>query len=64
VEAVAVRIDAESLRDKTHEYDYVSLSGDMLDVRLRVRYGDARAEAALEFVEDLSYPLMHLRMLN
>ncbi len=64
VEAVAVKIDAERLRDKRHEYDYVSLTGDMLDVRLRVRYGDARAEAALEFVEDLSYPLMHLRMLD
>ena len=61
VAEVSVWIDRSRLPAKTHEYDYTTLSGDMLDVRLVVRYGTARAEAGLSFVEELHYPLMHLR---
>jgi hypothetical protein len=62
VRSAAVRIDRARLPGKAHEYDYTTLSGEMLSVEVTVVYGEARAEAALTYVEELHYPLMHLRM--
>src|SRR5512136_2408005 len=38
VEKVVVKIDRDKLRRKRGQYDYVSLTGDMLDVSMAVRY--------------------------
>jgi hypothetical protein len=58
VEKVSVRIDRSKLRKKRGQYDYVSLTGDMLDVSMVVRYKSARVRASMKFVKEMNYPLM------
>jgi len=60
VEKVSVRIDRSKLRRKKGQYDYVSLTGDMLDVSLVVKYKGATVEASMKFVKDMKYPLMFI----
>ncbi len=60
VEDVTVRIDRSKLRDKRGQYDYVPLTGDMLDVTLVVRYKETRVRANMRFLKDMNYPLMYI----
>jgi hypothetical protein len=60
VEEVKVRIDRKKLRSKHGVYDYVSLTGDMLDVTLVVRFKTARAKASMKFIPEMNYPLMFI----
>lgn len=60
---VRVRVDREKLKS-TSPYKYKSLTGDMLEVSLTVHYGTAEAECGLTFVEELQYPLMHVRAIR
>lgn len=61
VEAVKVRIDRSRLREKTGQYDYVSLTGEMLDVSLRVDYKGTKVEAGMKFAKEMNYPLMFIK---
>ena len=56
IEEVEVKIN---LTDNT-EFDYISLSGDMLDVRIHTVVDDVRAVIRIEFIEELNYPLMYV----
>ncbi len=56
IENVEVKIN---LTDNT-EFDYISLSGDMLDVRIHTVVDDVRAVIRIEFIEELNYPLMYV----
>ena len=38
----------------------MSLSGDMLDVRLTIKYRDQEVHARMQYMQDLNYPLMYL----
>jgi hypothetical protein len=60
VEDVRVRIDRSKLKDKRGQYDYVSLTGDMLDVTLVVKYKKARVRASMKLIEEMNYPLMFI----
>ena len=60
VEDVRVRIDRTKLKDKRGQYDYVSLTGDMLDVKLVVKYKTARVRASMKLIEEMNYPLMFI----
>lgn len=60
VESVTVRIDRSKLKSKRGQYDYVSLTGDMLDVSLVVRYKGARVRASMRLIEEMNYPLMYI----
>ncbi len=60
VEDVKVQIDRSHLREKRSPYRYVSLTGNMLHVELKVRYGDSFAICELSYVEELRYPLMRI----
>jgi hypothetical protein len=60
VEKVTVKIDRSMLRKKRGQYDYVSLTGDMLDVKMVVRYKRARVKASMRFIDDMNYPLMFI----
>jgi len=59
VEDVRVRI-VHDPGIKRSRYDYRTLSGEMLDVRLTVACGGARVRCAMRFVEELNYPLMYV----
>lgn len=60
VEDVKVRIDRSKLKSKRGQYDYVSLTGDMLDVILTVVYKTARVKASMKLVKEIDYPLMYI----
>ena len=64
VESVNVRIDRSRLKVKRGEFDYVSLTGDMLEVDLTVRYQTARVVARMQLVKEMGYPLMFVRRIE
>jgi len=61
---VVVKIDRSKLRSKRGQYDYVSLTGDMLDVSMVVRYKSARVKASMKFVKEMNYPLMFIEAIE
>ena len=56
IEDVEVKIN---LNDNT-EFDYISLSGDMLDVRIHTLIDNIKAVIRIEYIEELNYPLMYV----
>jgi hypothetical protein len=60
VEDIKVTIDKSKLRDKHGQYDYVALTGDMLDVSLVVKYKRTRVKASMKFLAEMNYPLMYI----
>jgi hypothetical protein len=60
VEDAEVHISREELKRKKGEFDYVSLSGNMLTVRLLVEYKDIRVSAGMKFIKEINYPLMYM----
>ena len=58
VENVKVKIDRSKLKRKRGQYDYVSLTGDMLRVTLVVKYKRVRVRASMRLIEEIDYPLM------
>jgi len=64
VEDVKVTIDRSKLREKKGQYDYVPLTGDMLDVTLVVRFRSTRVRASMKFLRDMNYPLMYIEKIE
>ena len=60
IETVEVKINKETLEEVKNEYDYISLTGEMLDVKVLSHYGDKNAVIRLKFIEKLNYPLMYV----
>lgn len=60
IETVEVKINKETLEEVKNEYDYISLTGEMLDVKVLSHYGDKNAVIRLKFIEELNYPLMYV----
>ena len=60
VEDAEVHISREELKRKKGEFDYVSLSGNMLTVHLLVEYKDIRVSAGMKFIKEINYPLMYM----
>jgi hypothetical protein len=60
VESVKVKIDRSFFRSKKDEYDYVSLTGNMLDVELSIRIDRFLVCAEMRYITDLNYPLMFI----
>jgi hypothetical protein len=49
------------LKRKRGQFDYTSLTGEMLDVSLVVNYKGTRVEAEMKFVKEMNYPLMFIK---
>jgi hypothetical protein len=60
VESVKVKIRRERLKKKRNEYDYQSLTGDMLDVTVTIHIGAVRAVGEMRYIEEIRYPLMYI----
>ncbi len=58
VKSISVKINIEGHGNTS--FQYVSLSGDMLDVRLTIKYNDQEVNARMQYMQDLDYPLMYL----
>jgi hypothetical protein len=61
VKDVKVRIDRTALRRKRDEFDYQTLTGNMLDVTLVIQVENVRAVAEMRYVSELRYPLMYVK---
>ena len=61
VKDVKVGISREALRRKKDEFDYQTLTGPMMKVELTVRVGGTTVVAAMDYKDDLHYPLMYVR---
>lgn len=60
IEEVEVKIDREILEETKSEFNYVSLNGDMLDIRVVSKYDDKKAVLRMEYIKELKYPLMYV----
>ena len=61
VKDVKVGISREALRRKKDEFDYQTLTGPMMKVELIVTVGGTTVVAAMDYKDDLHYPLMYVR---
>jgi dihydroneopterin aldolase len=57
---VEIKIDRKILEKIKNEYNYISLTGEMLDVRVVSDYSGKKAVIRLKFIEELKYPLMYV----
>lgn len=60
IEDVEVNIDFTRLEEAMSEFDYTSLTGDMLDVKIHTKVDDVKAVIRIKFIEELNYPLMYV----
>ena len=60
IEKVEVEIRFDKLEESMTEFDYTSLTGDMLDVKIHTKADDVLAIIRIEFIEELNYPLMYV----
>jgi len=58
VESAEVRLDRKALRPGPRPYDESSLTGEMIDASVRIRYGESIVHGRLRYVPELGYPLM------
>jgi hypothetical protein len=55
-----VKIDRGKLKEKLSGFGYVSLSGEMIYAKVRVKVGDEEVVAVLEWDEEKRYPMMRV----
>ena len=60
ISSVEIEIDREILEKIENEYDYISLTGEMLDVKVVSDYSDKRAVIRVKFITELNYALMYV----
>lgn len=60
IEEVEVKIDRKMLEEAKSEFDYVSLSGDMMNIKIVSKYSDKTAVLRMEYIAELKYPLMYI----
>lgn len=60
-ERVEVHFNLEAVKGELKTpYDYSTLKGEMLDVKVQVRYGCVRVKARMRFVPELGFNLMYV----
>lgn len=64
IEKVEVEIRFDKLEESMTEFDYTSLTGDMLDVKIHTKVDDVIAIIRIEFIEELNYPLMYVESIE
>lgn len=60
IEDVDVTIRFDKLEQAMTEFEYTSLTGDMLDVKIYTKVDNVKATIRIEFIEELNYPLMYV----
>lgn len=64
IEDVDVKIRFDKLEESMSDFDYTSLTGDMLDVKIYTKVKDVQATIRIKFIEELNYPLMYVEDIN
>ncbi|MHB1492538.1 MAG: dihydroneopterin aldolase family protein [Thermoplasmataceae archaeon] len=60
VDEASVRINPDNINRHKGTYKYITLTGDMLDVSLSIRYKGSKVKARLRYIREMDYPLMYL----
>ena len=60
IEKVEVTINRSMLENIENEFQYTSLNGNMLDVRVISKFDEERIVIRMEFIPELDYPLMYI----
>lgn len=60
IEEVDAKIDLKRLDSALSDFDYTSLSGDMLNIKIKTKVDNVIATIKIEFIEELNYPLMYV----
>lgn len=60
IEDIDVKIRFDKLEESMTEFDYTSLNGDMLDVKIYTKVDNVKATIRIEFIKELNYPLMYV----
>ncbi|MGA2675767.1 MAG: dihydroneopterin aldolase family protein [Methanobacterium sp.] len=60
INEVKIIINREMLGQIKNEFQYISLSGDMLDIKVFSEYEGHMAVIRMKFIEELQYPLMYV----
>jgi dihydroneopterin aldolase len=60
INKVEVKINREVLEEIKNEYNYISLTSEMLDVKVVSEYKGHQASLRMKFIEELQYPLMYV----
>ena len=60
IKGVEIKIDRKILEKIENEHDYISLTGEMLNVKVVSEYSNKRAVIRLKFIKELNYPLMYV----
>ena len=61
VEDISVQIDREALKSKLNsEFGYCELQGQMLKIKITVKYGSVKVKVGMEYNQELNYPLMKI----
>ncbi len=66
VSSVEVKIDREKVRkcENENQFRYCELSGEMLDVKVVVRYRAVEVHARVKYEEEMDYPLMRVEKVS
>lgn len=60
IEKVDAKIDIDRLNSALSDFEYTSLNGDMLDIKIYTKVDNVTAVIRIEFIEELNYPLMYV----
>ncbi len=60
INEVKIIINRKMLEQIKNEFHYISLSGDMLDIKVFSEYEGHMAVIRMKFIEELQYPLMYV----
>lgn len=60
IDKVEVSINRKMLEDIENEFEYTSLNGNMLDVKVISIFEDEKATIRMKYIEELDYPLMYV----
>jgi len=61
IDEVEVKINRKLLEESKSEFNYVSLSGDMMNIKVISSYNGKKAVLMMEYIEELKYPLMYVK---
>lgn len=64
VSKIKVTIDRRKIGHARSTYKYKTLLGDMMDVRLQIKYGSATVEGRMAWISSMRYPLMRFKVVK
>jgi hypothetical protein len=64
IEEVEVKINRKMLEESKSEFDYVSLSGEMMNIKVISKYNQKKAVLIMEYIDELKYPLMYVKEID